>query len=135
MKLPTLVIHGSIDPLVPPDCGKDVAATVPGAKLLMIPNMGHAIPIPDLAGDHRRDHGACEGGDNNLNRHPERKAPGHVPDAIARAAMKPDTPWAINSRLTAIKMMVMTTLNLRTSMEAHQADAQPARPPWPAEQR
>ncbi len=46
VKLPTLVIHGSIDPLVPPDCGKDVAATVPGAKLLMIPNMGHAIPIP-----------------------------------------------------------------------------------------
>lgn len=46
LKVPTLVIHGSIDPLVPPECGKDVAATVPGAKLLMIPDMGHAIPIP-----------------------------------------------------------------------------------------
>jgi pimeloyl-ACP methyl ester carboxylesterase len=43
---PTLVIHGSIDPLVPPDAGQDVARTVPGAKLLMIPGMGHAIPIP-----------------------------------------------------------------------------------------
>lgn len=46
LKVPTLVIHGTIDPLVPPECGKDVAATVPNAKLLMIPDMGHAIPIP-----------------------------------------------------------------------------------------
>jgi pimeloyl-ACP methyl ester carboxylesterase len=46
IKAPTLVIHGAIDPLVPPDAGQDVANTVPGAKLLMIANMGHALPIP-----------------------------------------------------------------------------------------
>ncbi len=46
IKTPTLVIHGAIDPLVPPDAGQDVAKTIPGAKLIMIPGMGHAIPIP-----------------------------------------------------------------------------------------
>jgi pimeloyl-ACP methyl ester carboxylesterase len=46
VKVPTLVIHGAIDPLVPPQCGQDVANTVPGAKLLMIAKMGHAVPIP-----------------------------------------------------------------------------------------
>jgi pimeloyl-ACP methyl ester carboxylesterase len=46
VSVPTLVIHGSIDPLVPPEAGRDVARTVPGAKLLIIPGMGHAIPIP-----------------------------------------------------------------------------------------
>ena len=43
---PTLVIHGTVDPLVRPEGGKDTAASVPGAKLLMIEGMGHALPIP-----------------------------------------------------------------------------------------
>jgi pimeloyl-ACP methyl ester carboxylesterase len=43
---PTLVIHGTIDPLVRPEGGKDTAASIPGAKLLMIDGMGHALPIP-----------------------------------------------------------------------------------------
>ena len=43
---PTLVIHGTVDPLVHPMGGKDTAASIPGAKLLMIEGMGHAIPIP-----------------------------------------------------------------------------------------
>jgi pimeloyl-ACP methyl ester carboxylesterase len=42
---PTLVIHGTIDPLVHPAGGKDTAASIPGAKLLMIEGMGHATPI------------------------------------------------------------------------------------------
>src|SRR5580698_8545165 len=42
---PTLVIHGTIDPLVRPEGGKDTAASIPGAKLLMIEGMGHALPI------------------------------------------------------------------------------------------
>jgi pimeloyl-ACP methyl ester carboxylesterase len=46
VKAPTLVIHGTVDPLVHPDGGKDTAASIPGAKLLMIKGMGHAIPIP-----------------------------------------------------------------------------------------
>ena len=40
------VIHGTVDPLVHPDGGRDTAASIPGAKLLMIEGMGHALPIP-----------------------------------------------------------------------------------------
>jgi pimeloyl-ACP methyl ester carboxylesterase len=43
---PTLVIHGTVDPLIRPEGGKDTAASIPGAKLLMIEGMGHALPIP-----------------------------------------------------------------------------------------
>jgi pimeloyl-ACP methyl ester carboxylesterase len=46
VKAPTLVIHGAVDPLVRPEGGKDTAASIPGAKLLMIEGMGHALPIP-----------------------------------------------------------------------------------------
>ena len=46
VKAPTLVIHGTLDPLVRPEAGKDTAASIPGAKLLMIEGMGHALPIP-----------------------------------------------------------------------------------------
>jgi pimeloyl-ACP methyl ester carboxylesterase len=46
VKVPTLVIHGTVDPLVRPEGGKDTAASNPGAKLLMIEGMGHALPIP-----------------------------------------------------------------------------------------
>jgi len=40
---PTLVIHGADDPLVPVECGKDTAAAIPGAELLIIEGMGHDI--------------------------------------------------------------------------------------------
>jgi pimeloyl-ACP methyl ester carboxylesterase len=43
---PTLVIHGTVDPLVRPEGGQDTAASISGAKLLMIEGMGHALPIP-----------------------------------------------------------------------------------------
>ena len=46
VKAPTLVIHGTVDPLVRPEAGEDTAASIPGAKLLMIEGMGHALPIP-----------------------------------------------------------------------------------------
>jgi pimeloyl-ACP methyl ester carboxylesterase len=46
VRAPTLVIHGTVDPLVHPEGGKDTAASIPGAKLLMIEGMGHALPIP-----------------------------------------------------------------------------------------
>ena len=45
VKAPTLVIHGTVDPLVRPEGGKDTAASIPGAKLLMIEGMGHALPM------------------------------------------------------------------------------------------
>jgi pimeloyl-ACP methyl ester carboxylesterase len=43
---PTLVIHGTVDPLVRPEGGKDTAASIPNARLVMIEGMGHAMPIP-----------------------------------------------------------------------------------------
>jgi pimeloyl-ACP methyl ester carboxylesterase len=46
VKAPTLVIHGTVDPLVRPEAGRDTAASIPGARLLMIEGMGHALPIP-----------------------------------------------------------------------------------------
>jgi pimeloyl-ACP methyl ester carboxylesterase len=46
VRVPTLVIHGDADPLVPVACGIDVADAIPGATLLRIPHMGHALPIP-----------------------------------------------------------------------------------------
>ena len=45
VNVPTLVIHGTTDPLVPVQCGIDIAEKVPGAKRLIIEGMGHALPI------------------------------------------------------------------------------------------
>lgn len=42
---PTLVIHGTDDPLVPVEGGRDTAAHIAGAKLLEIPGMGHDLPL------------------------------------------------------------------------------------------
>lgn len=41
---PTLVIHGSEDPLLPVEQGKATAGAVPGAELLIIDGMGHDLP-------------------------------------------------------------------------------------------
>lgn len=45
VKAPTLVIHGDADPLVRVEGGQATAAAIPGAKLLVIPGMGHALPV------------------------------------------------------------------------------------------
>lgn len=42
---PTLVIHGLMDPLVLPSGGIATANAVPGARLLMFPEMGHDMPV------------------------------------------------------------------------------------------
>jgi len=44
LSIPTLVIHGSADPLAPVECGKNTAAAIPGAKLMIIDGMGHDLP-------------------------------------------------------------------------------------------
>jgi pimeloyl-ACP methyl ester carboxylesterase len=41
---PTLVIHGTADPLVAPSGGRATARAIPGAKLLPITGMGHDLP-------------------------------------------------------------------------------------------
>jgi pimeloyl-ACP methyl ester carboxylesterase len=44
--VPTQVIHGQQDPLVPVAAGHDLAAKIRGAKLDVIEGMGHDLPIP-----------------------------------------------------------------------------------------
>jgi len=44
VRVPTLVLHGSDDPLVPMAGGEDTAANIPGARLRIIPGMGHFLP-------------------------------------------------------------------------------------------
>ena len=44
VKVPTLVIHGDADPLVPIAGGFDTAEAVPGARMLVIEGMGHELP-------------------------------------------------------------------------------------------
>ncbi|MBA2808213.1 alpha/beta hydrolase [Streptomyces sp. KM273126] len=44
LRVPTLVIHGLDDTLIDPSGGKRTADLVPGAKLLLIPGMGHDRP-------------------------------------------------------------------------------------------
>ena len=42
--VPTVVLHGADDPLVPVEGGKDTAASIPGAELRIVPGMGHDFP-------------------------------------------------------------------------------------------
>lgn len=48
IRVPTLVIHGSDDPLIPRAAGREVARLVPGAKLLELEGMAHDLPAPLL---------------------------------------------------------------------------------------
>ena len=43
--VPTLVLHGLEDTLIPPAAGEHAAALIPGAELVMIDDMGHDLPI------------------------------------------------------------------------------------------
>lgn len=52
LDVPTVVVHGDADPLVPLGNGVETAATIPGAELRVIPGMGHDIPsalVPQIA--------------------------------------------------------------------------------------
>jgi len=67
IEAPTLVIHGSADPLIPPEGGVDTARHIRGARLEIIEGMGHDIP-PQLVGHltaliagHTRNNGARRG--------------------------------------------------------------------------
>ena len=41
---PTLVVHGTADPLFPPAHGEALAREIPGAQLLLIDGLGHEFP-------------------------------------------------------------------------------------------
>lgn len=52
LSLPSLVIHGKCDPLVPVECGIDTARNIPGATLKILEGMGHDLPkelVPRMA--------------------------------------------------------------------------------------
>ncbi len=44
IRVPTLVIHGADDPLLPVAAGRDTARHIAGARLQIIPGMGHDLP-------------------------------------------------------------------------------------------
>jgi pimeloyl-ACP methyl ester carboxylesterase len=44
LDLPTVVIHGDVDPLVTPSGGQRTAELIPGAELIMLEGMGHDLP-------------------------------------------------------------------------------------------
>jgi pimeloyl-ACP methyl ester carboxylesterase len=48
LDVPTLVIHGDVDPLVTPSGGQRTAELVPGAELLVLEGMGHDLPAAYL---------------------------------------------------------------------------------------
>jgi len=48
LRMPTLVVHGEVDPLVTPSGGRRTAELVPGAELVMLPTMGHDLPLAVL---------------------------------------------------------------------------------------
>lgn len=43
LRVPTVVVHGARDPLIPPIAGRLLAAHIPGARLLVIEGMGHDL--------------------------------------------------------------------------------------------
>jgi len=44
LEAPTLVLHGTEDPLFPLGHGEALAAEIPGARLLPLEGMGHQVP-------------------------------------------------------------------------------------------
>ena len=51
--VPTTVIHGVDDALIPIACGEDTAALIPDATFVAVPGMGHNIPgllVPEFTG-------------------------------------------------------------------------------------
>ena len=53
LDLPTLVVHGEEDRLVPPANGVAVAGAIPGARMLLLPDAAHMYPTDDLDADAR----------------------------------------------------------------------------------
>jgi pimeloyl-ACP methyl ester carboxylesterase len=44
LRVPTLVLHGDRDPLLRPSAGRRTAAAIPGARLVILPGVGHDLP-------------------------------------------------------------------------------------------
>ena len=56
--VPTLVVHGALDPLIPVAAGVEMAALIPNARMRVVDGMGHTIPaalsgiVIDAIADH-----------------------------------------------------------------------------------
>ncbi len=44
--MPTLILHGTADPLFPVQHGRALAASIPGARLIELDGVGHQLPPP-----------------------------------------------------------------------------------------
>ena len=47
IQAPTLVIHGTDDPILPIDHGQALADSIPGAQLMVLEGVGHELPEPE----------------------------------------------------------------------------------------
>lgn len=45
VKVPTKVLHGEVDPLIPSACGIDIAERIPGASYVGLEGWGHDVPV------------------------------------------------------------------------------------------
>ena len=45
LKVPTLIIHGAEDPLIPVECGLATAKAIRGSRMTTISGMGHDLPL------------------------------------------------------------------------------------------
>ena len=63
---PALVIHGTEDPLIPPQGGIDTAKHLPNARLHLVAGMGHDLPVPlfDIIAQDITNH--CISAQNNI---------------------------------------------------------------------
>lgn len=43
IQLPTVVVHGACDEIVPEACGRWLASRIPGAWYVSVPQAGHAL--------------------------------------------------------------------------------------------
>src|SRR5437763_5604321 len=48
VRIPTLVVHGECDPVQHPRAARATAAAIPGARLMLLPGVGHCLPPPEL---------------------------------------------------------------------------------------
>jgi len=45
VRVPTLVVHGEADPLIPYENGVELSRRIPGARIRPLPNVGHLVPL------------------------------------------------------------------------------------------
>lgn len=48
--IPTMIVHGADDPLVPFANGQNLASRIPGAELVSFPGVGHFVPLEEAQG-------------------------------------------------------------------------------------